>query len=110
MRAADADTFRVALRGLYDLFDQNHDGCVDYTELTSGLTMLCSGSFDRKVAAAFALYDYDGDGAISLEEMTRYLTSVFKIIYRSHEGMEASTGCSAEELGSNRQTRFAKPI
>ena len=72
---ADADKLRVVLSGLYTLFDANGDGVVDFTELTSGLSILCGGDRDEKAAAAFALYDYNGDGVINLEEMTRFLTA-----------------------------------
>ena len=49
----ETDTLRVALSGLYALFDTNGNGMVDFTELTSGLSMLCGGDRDEK--AAFAL-------------------------------------------------------
>ena len=58
----------------------------------------CGGSRDEKAAAAFALYDYNGDGVISLEEMTRYLTSVFKVMYETQPGTAERVGVSAVEL------------
>ena len=68
-------------------------------ELASGLSVLCGGSRDAKAEAAFALYDYNGDGFISLEEMTRYLTCVFKVMYETQPGTaEEMGGASAEEL------------
>ena len=60
--------------------------------------MLCGGSRDTKAAAAFALYDVNGDGTISSDEMTRYLTSVFNIMYAVEPGTEKKMGCSAAEL------------
>ena len=50
----EADTLRVVLSGLYGLFDTDGDGMVDFTELTSGLSVLCGGDRE-KAAAAFAL-------------------------------------------------------
>ena len=66
---------------LYALFDANGDGLVDFTELATGLSVLCGGSRDDKANATFLLYDTDGDGVISLDEMTRYLSSVFTIMF-----------------------------
>ena len=45
------------------------NGVVDFTELASGLSVLCGGSRDDKVRAAFDLYDLNGDGFISLDEV-----------------------------------------
>ena len=45
----DEDDLRVALGGLYGIFDANGDGVVDFTELTSGLSILCGGDRNEKV-------------------------------------------------------------
>merc|ERR1740133_84417 len=94
----EEDGLRVILGGLYDMFDADGDGTVDFTELSCGLMALCGGDRDEKAAAAFALYDYNGDGVISKDEMERYLTSVFRVMYHAEEGTEEAMGCSAEEL------------
>ena len=59
--------------------------------------VLCRGGGSTlaiKSAAAFSLYDYNGDGVISLEEMERFLTSVLKVMYHA----EPDTG---EQMGSS---------
>ena len=66
----------------------------------SGLTVLCGSHHNEKAAAAFALYNYDGDGFITKDEMTRYLTSVFRIIFHAEPGMGGSRGCSPAELAA----------
>ena len=43
--------------------------------------MLCGDAPADKARAAFDLYDYNGDGHIAIEEMVRYFTSIFKIMY-----------------------------
>ena len=52
------EQFRVALGGLYDMFDGIGDGVVDSTDLSSGLSVLCGGTRDERALVAFALYDY----------------------------------------------------
>ena len=66
---------------LFDVFDRNKDGAVDAQEFFCGLSVLCRGDIDTKVQAAFALFDVDGKGFIQLDEMTRYLRSVFCTLY-----------------------------
>ncbi len=44
------------LAHLFDVFDADHSGSVDFIELTSGLSVLCGGDADTKIRAAFELY------------------------------------------------------
>ena len=46
---------------------------------------------------SFSLYDLNGDGVITLDEMTRYLTSVFRVLYEADESLRIE-GVSADEL------------
>ncbi|ETV68181.1 hypothetical protein H257_15763 [Aphanomyces astaci] len=81
---------------LFRAFDQDR---VEFAELAAGLSVLCKGTRQAKVQAAFSLYDYNSDGYISMDEMTRYLTAVFRVLYVLHPNMAADTGVSAVELG-----------
>ncbi|RLN77040.1 hypothetical protein BBJ28_00008459, partial [Nothophytophthora sp. Chile5] len=81
-------------------FDEDHNGSVDFCELSSGLSVLCGGSREEKVRAAFALYDFNQDGFISLDEMVRYLSSVFKVLYETSPGTDAKLGVLPEELAT----------
>ena len=47
---------RLVVSELFNLFDENSDGQVDYHELTAGLTILCSGNRHEKAYTAFSLY------------------------------------------------------
>jgi Ca2+-binding EF-hand superfamily protein len=85
---------------LFRLFDVDGNGVVDFSELASGLSVLCGGSGDSKVASTFQLYDIDGDGFISKEEMVLYLTSVFKVLFGVVPGLAGSSNFSATEMAT----------
>ncbi len=71
---------------VFGIFDHNKTGAVDCAEFLGGVSVLASGERDEKIRYTFELYDTDNDGYISLEEMTKYLTSVFVVImYTSPE-------------------------
>ncbi|EEY68199.1 uncharacterized protein PITG_04603 [Phytophthora infestans T30-4] len=110
-RTSDAETqkkLREVIDGLFDLFDRDNSGAVDFGELASGLSVLCGGTKDQKVKAAFSLFDFNGDGFISLEEMTRYLTSVFRVLFQVSPDTQ-SLGVTPEELGQvTAQQAFAE--
>lgn len=98
---SDAEKLRakVIADRLFDVFDTDQDGQIDFSELASGLSVLCKGARNAKVKAAFRLYDFNSDGFISLDEMKRYLTSIFKVLYEVQPEMRHETGVSADELG-----------
>lgn len=95
----DKDRLRIIVDRLFKLFDEDGNGKLDFSELASGLSVLCGGSRDSKVQSAFALYDYNNDGYISQEEMTRYLTSVFKVLFETSKDTQNRLGVSPAELG-----------
>ena len=76
----EEDQYRIALSRLNRVFGVDGNGEIDFTELNSGRSVLCGNMQDEKAAAAFALYNYNGDGMSTLEEMTRFLTSIFKVV------------------------------
>ncbi|WAR22994.1 HPCL1-like protein [Mya arenaria] len=71
------DTFRI--------FDPNNDGYVDFKEFIVGVCVYGTGteSADRTFRWAFLMYDTDGTGKISREEVAIMFKGIFKIATRS---------------------------
>jgi Ca2+-binding EF-hand superfamily protein len=65
---------------VFDLFDRDQNGVVDMMELVCGISLLCQGTEDDKIAAVFKAFDEDGDGFVSMEEMNTFLLSVFRVV------------------------------
>ena len=72
-QAVSVDTIQQVAMDWMAIADADGSGGVDFAELATGLSILCGGTSDQKAEAAFSLYDYNGDGYISMEEMIRYL-------------------------------------
>lgn len=64
---------------VFDLVDRDGNGVVDLMELVSGVSLLCGGTDDEKLHAVFSSFDENDDGFISMEEMFKFLTSVFRV-------------------------------
>ena len=86
------------LVNIFSLFDTGMTGRADFAELASGISVLCGGSSDEKVGSAFALFDFNGDGFISLTEFTTYLAAVYKVMYETTPGTQERIGATPEEL------------
>jgi len=95
---SDPVRFRLVLDKLFRLFDKDGNGVVDFAEVSTALTVLCRGGRDEKAATAFALWDSDGSGTITLDEMTAYLKCVFSLMYEANPETEKHMQVSAEEL------------
>jgi Ca2+-binding EF-hand superfamily protein len=79
---------------LFKNFDENGDGSIEFTEFLSAISMTSRGSIEQKLECkdcqiqpdlestsigAFKLYDIDGDGAITKEEMLQIVRAMFSM-------------------------------
>ena len=55
---------------IFDSFDRNKDEQISFQELMTTLSVLRRGPMTEKMEWLFDLYDIDGNGQISLEELT----------------------------------------
>jgi len=65
---------------VFELFDRDSNQFVDMMELVCGISIMCAGNDDDKIHAVFGVFDENGDGFISMDEMFKFLTSVFKVV------------------------------
>ncbi|KAI1884265.1 hypothetical protein AGOR_G00224660 [Albula goreensis] len=75
----DADPTAYA-RHVFRSFDTNSDGTLDFKEYIVALHLTSSGKTVQKLEWAFALYDVDGNGTISKNEIQEIVRSIFNMI------------------------------
>ena len=80
------DRAKRSVRSLFDLFDADGSGYVNFAELVCGLSVICGGAQDpgTRARTIFSLIERDGDGYVSLHEMESFLTSVFKVTVNNY--------------------------
>ena len=82
-KAMDKETFLQffplpGLHGerLFEVFDSNHTGQVDFVEFCTGLAVCVRGTFEEKVDLVFKIYDIDKTTVISRDELRTMLLQV----------------------------------
>jgi len=65
---------------VFELFDRDGNGIVDMMELVCGMSLLCQGTEQEKIEAVFKAFDEDGDQFVSMDEMNKFLLSVFRVV------------------------------
>ena len=94
----DRERAEMVLTRLFQILDSDDNGVVDFAELASGISPLCGGTQDEKATACFELYDVNGDGKLSLDELTDYLHNVFRVVYETEPHAAKASGVSPLEL------------
>ncbi|NXA65497.1 EFCB1 protein, partial [Mohoua ochrocephala] len=73
LHSAFGMTDDVVLDRVFSIFDRDNDGCITVMEWVEGLGVLLRGTLDEKIKHCFRVYDLNGDGYISREEMFQML-------------------------------------
>ena len=89
---------KQALKILYENIDKNKTGAIDKNEALNSVIVLCGGTPEQKSEATFMLYDLNGDGLISFDELLEHQVTVFRILHRVNPTAIDKLGETPESL------------
>ncbi|GAB6027125.1 hypothetical protein CHUAL_013859 [Chamberlinius hualienensis] len=67
---------------VFNTFDRHRAGSINFKEFVMALSLLSRGSLQEKLQWAFSLYDINGDGFITRDEMSDIVSSIYKLLGR----------------------------
>lgn len=82
---------------VFQAFDQDHNGTITFQDFVVGLSALSRGAPVEKLRWAFQLYDINGDGCISRDEMQEIIASVHNLVGNSGAAPEDHEFYSARD-------------
>ncbi|KAF9407006.1 hypothetical protein HW555_012822, partial [Spodoptera exigua] len=65
---------------VFNTLDQDRSGLLSFEEFVTGLSILSRGTLEEKLRWTFSLYDINGDGCITKEEMTEIVTAIYDLM------------------------------
>lgn len=65
---------------VFSTMDSNSSGIINFEDFLMGLSILSRGTMDEKLRWIFNLYDLNGDGKVTKEELTLVVSSVFDLM------------------------------
>lgn len=75
MHGTFAMTDEVLMEAMFRVFDMDQDGVVGPEEFVLSMSVFLHGSLDERIDYCFSVYDHNGDGMVSRDEMFHHLKS-----------------------------------
>lgn len=82
---AEEDVMRSGFDEVFSTFDYDKSGKLDSEECANCLALMCGGSINEKIFAAFNLFDLNNSMTLSFDELNKFIKCVFKVFAQMND-------------------------
>ena len=79
---AEQEMMKLGFDDVFECFDYNKNGKLDAEEIANCLALMCGGTINEKIFAAFNLFDANDSMTLSFDELNKFIKCVFQIFYQ----------------------------
>jgi len=70
---------KTSFDDVFESFDYDKSGKLDCEEIANCLSLMCGGSINEKIYAAFSMFDVNNTMTLSFDELNKFIKCVFQI-------------------------------
>ena len=89
---SEEDIIRDEFDKVFSTFDYDKSGNLDAEEVANCLSLMCGGSINHKIYAAFTLFDDNNSMTLSFDELNKFIRCVFQTFDGLRKGNSALEG------------------
>jgi len=100
----------IIMDRVFRVFDQDNDTCVSADEWVKGLSTFLRGNIDDRIKFCFAVFDMNGDGFISREDIFQFLKNCIvkqTIDEDAEEGVKDLVDIMIKRMDDDHDTRLS---
>ena len=79
--STEREMLKPLFKAVFEIFDSDRSGKLDMCEVANCLAILCGGSINDKIYAAFNLFDENNSMTLSFDELNKFIKCVFTMFY-----------------------------
>ena len=77
--AAEQELLKLGFDEVFTIFDFDKNGHLDREEIANCLSLMCGGTINQKIFAAFNMFDQNNSMTLSFDELNKFIRVVFQI-------------------------------
>ncbi|CAF1666762.1 unnamed protein product, partial [Adineta ricciae] len=83
---------------VFTAVDTNRDGKIDFVEYLLQIAAISHGDLNKRLSAAFDLYDISGDGQIDRKELTMLISALYELVGENYRKGNRDPKSRANEI------------